>query len=194
MPDPSKQKLIKLGIRLEYLTLGWNVIGVIVVLLSAVSARSIALAGFGFDSLIEIFASIIVVWQLKRINKDKEHFAERLIGLAFLALALYISVQIIYVILIGAHPKHSTIGIIWLSFTALAMLVLAHFKKRTGDAIPNIVLQTESKVTVIDGLLALAVLIGLVMNSLFGLWYADLISAGVIVYYGLKEGITALKY
>lgn len=185
--------LVRRGIILEYVTLGWNVVGVAVVFIAAISARSVALAGFGFDSLIEIFASVIVVWQLKRINKDKERLAERLIGFAFFGLATYIIIQAAVVLYSGTHPRHSVLGIVWLTLTAIAMLLLAHGKKRTGGAIPNTVLQTEAKVTVIDAALAISVLAGLVINVVFGIWYADLLAALVIVYYGLKEGLHAVR-
>lgn len=189
----NKNKLIKRGLGLEYVTLGWNVVGVVVVIAAAIPARSIALAGFGFDSLIEIFASVIVIWQLKRINKDKERLAEKLIGYAFFALAIYILLQIVYVLHAGTHPKHSLLGIAWLSLTAVAMLLLAYGKKVTGEAIPNVVLQTEAKVTLIDAALAISVLAGLIANLLFGIWFADILAALVIVYYGVKEGLHAMK-
>lgn len=161
--------------------------------MAAISAHSVALTGFGFDSLIEIFASVIVIWQLKRINKDKEKLAERLIGFAFFALAAYIIIQTLIVLYSGTHPKHSMLGIVWLALTAVVMLLLAYGKKLIGRAIPNVVLQTEAKVTVIDAALAISVLLGLVINTLFGIWYADLLAAMVIVYYGFKEGIGAVK-
>ncbi len=82
--------LLRRGLILEYLTLGWNVVGVVIVVIAAYRARSVALAGFGLDSLIEIFASIVVVWQLLGVNQQRERLALRLIGMAFFALALYI--------------------------------------------------------------------------------------------------------
>jgi divalent metal cation (Fe/Co/Zn/Cd) transporter len=190
---PPTAKLIGRGINLEYITLGWNVVGVAVVLAAALSARSVALAGFGFDSLIEIFASIIVIWQLKSINKDKERLAEKLIGYAFFGLAAYILIQLCFVLHSGVHPKHSIVGIIWLALTTIAMFLLSYGKKVTGEAIPNVVLQTEAKVTLIDAALALSVLAGLVANILFGIWFADLLAAIIIVYYGIKEGLHAIK-
>jgi len=78
--------LLKRGLLLEYTTLGWNVIGVVLVLVAAYAARSVALAGFGLDSLIEIFASVVVVWQLTGINLQRERLALRLIGSAFILL------------------------------------------------------------------------------------------------------------
>lgn len=184
--------LTRRGLALEYATLGWNVVGCWIVLGAAYAARSVALAGFGFDSVIEIFASVIVVWQLKSINKDKEHLAERLIGVAFLVLAVYIAVQSAIVLLTQFHSRTSTPGIVWLALTFAAMLLLAYGKGKTGRELGNPVLQKESKVTVIDGLLAGSVLIGIVLNAQFGLWWADPLAAFVIVYYGFKEGYTAL--
>jgi divalent metal cation (Fe/Co/Zn/Cd) transporter len=189
----NTHKLIRRGINLEYITLGWNVVGVIIVMAAAIPARSVALAGFGFDSLIEIFASTIVIWQLKSINKDKEKLAEKLIGYAFFTLASYITLQILYVLHAGVHPRQSIVGIIWLAFTATAMLLLSYGKKVTGEAIPNTVLQTEAKVTLVDAGLAISVLAGLLINRVFGVWYADLLAAGVIIYYGVKEGLHAIR-
>jgi len=159
------------------------------VLASAYAARSVALAGFGIDSVIEIFASVVVVWQLKAVNKDKEPLAERLIGVAFLLLAAYIAVQSTIVLLTRFHPGSSPLGIVWLALTCVVMFVLAYGKGRTGRALGNPVLQKEAKVTVVDGLLAAAVLVGLVLDAAFGLWWADPLAAFVIVYYGLREGV-----
>jgi divalent metal cation (Fe/Co/Zn/Cd) transporter len=162
-------------------------------LASAFAAKSVALAGFGIDSLIEIFASLIVVWQLKAINKAKEQLAGRLIGLAFLLLAAYLAIQSVIVLVARFHPKTSPIGIAWLVLTAVAMFLLAYGKGRTGEALGNPVLQKESKVTVVDGLLAVAVLAGLVLDAALGWWWADPLAALVIVFYGLREGVVALR-
>ncbi len=181
------------GLLLEYVTLAWNVVGCWIVLGAAYAARSVALAGFGIDSVIEIFASVIVVWQLKAIKKDREQFAERLIGVAFLLLAIYIALQSAIVLYAGFHPKTSSLGIIWLGLTVLAMLLLAYGKGRTGKALGSPVLQREARVTAIDGLLAGSVLIGIALNALFGLWWADPLAALFIVYYGIREGSAALR-
>lgn len=189
----SRGALIQRGLVLEYATLGWNLVGCWIVLGAAYAARSVALAGFGIDSVIEIFASVIVVWQLKAINTDKEHLAERLIGIAFLLLAAYIAVQSAIVLLTRFHPSTSIVGIVWLALTFVAMLLLAYGKGRTGRDLGNPVLQKESKVTVVDGMLAGSVLIGIGLNARFGLWWADPLAAFVIVYYGFREGYTALR-
>ncbi len=89
----TKTRLLRRGLQLEYLTLGWNVVGAVAIFLTAFAARSVALAGFGLDSLIEIFASGVVVWQLTGTAANRERRALRLIGAAFFALAIYVLVQ-----------------------------------------------------------------------------------------------------
>ena len=180
--------LLRRGLLLEYATLGWNVVGVVVLAVAAVAAGSVALAGFGVDSLIEIVASAVVVWQLKgEEGSERERAALRIIAVAFLLLAVYIAVQSAITFTSGTHPGHSTLGIIWLSVTVLAMFSLAAGKRDTGRRLGNPVLQTESRVTVIDGALAAAVLAGVVLNAAAGWWWADPLSALVILVYGLRE-------
>lgn len=188
-----RSALLRRGLRLEYATLGWNVVGVGIVIAAAIAARSVALAGFGLDSLIEIFASVIVVWQLKGVKEQRERRALHLIGSAFYALAVYILIQAAYVLVRQAQPHTSLPGILWLAATLIAMLLLASGKRATGTQLGNAVLMTEAHVTLIDAYLAGAVLIGLVLNALFGWWWADPLAGLVIVYYGIKEGMAAWR-
>jgi divalent metal cation (Fe/Co/Zn/Cd) transporter len=174
--------------------LAWNVVGSVVVLLAAVGARSVALAGFGLDSLIEIVASAVVVWQLRGIADGRERRAMRIIGASFLALAVYISVQSAYTLAASAKPHHSPVGIGWVGVTVFVMLGLAAAKGRAGDALGNAVLQAESRVTLIDAYLAAAVLAGLVLNNVVGWWWADPLAGLVIVVYGIREGLQALRH
>jgi divalent metal cation (Fe/Co/Zn/Cd) transporter len=186
-------RLLRRGLRLEYATLAWNVVGCGIVLAAAWMARSVALAGFGLDSVIEIFASVVVVWQLKGVDQARERTALRLIGSAFFALAVYILAQSGYTLISGIRPDPSPGGMLWLTLTVAAMLLLAYGKDRTGKALGNVVLQSEARVTVIDGVLAAAVLAGLALNALFGWWWADPLAGLVIVYYGVKEGLHAWR-
>jgi len=187
----SSAQLLQRGLRLEYATLGWNVVGTGVVIAAARAHRSVALAGFGIDSLIEIFASVVVVWQLNGGARDRERTALRLISVAFFALALYVLVQTAYTVLSRAHPTPSMGGIAWLSATLAVMLLLSRGKRLTGVALGNQVLMTEAHVTLIDAYLAGAVLVGLALNAADGWWWADPLVGLVIVYYGFKEGRAA---
>ena len=184
---------LKRGLQLEYMTLAWNVVGVVLVIMAAFTARSVALAGFGLDSLIEIFASIVVVWQLTGINRKRERRALRLIGLAFLLLVLYILAQLGITLVTHTHPATSLLGIVWLAVTFLVMLLLSWGKRVTGKQLQNAVLLTEGRVTLIDALLSGAVLIGLTLNALFGWWWADPLASLIIVSYGFREGIHAWR-
>lgn len=185
MPEPS---LLQRGLVLEYATLSWNVVGTVVLVVTALAAGSVALAGFGVDSLIEIVASTVVVWQLKgEADSGRERRALRIIAIAFVLLAIYIAVQSAATLSSHSHPGHSTLGIVWLAATVLAMFGLAAGKRDTGKRLGNPVLQTESRVTVVDGALAAAVLAGVVLNAALGWWWADPLSALVILIYGLRE-------
>jgi divalent metal cation (Fe/Co/Zn/Cd) transporter len=185
--DPERKALLRRGFTLEYATLAWNVAGIVVLAIAALAARSVALAGFGLDSLIEIGASTVVIWELSGSGGDRQRRALRLIGGAFLALAAYLIAQSALVLVTGYRPGHSTPGIIWTALTAAAMFALAAGKARTGQALGNPVLATEGRVTMVDGILAVAVLAGLALNATAGWWQADPLAALVIVIYALRE-------
>ena len=185
--DTRRRILVRRGFALEWVTLGWNVAGIIVLSVAAITARSVALAGFGLDSLIEIGASTVVIWELSGTGADRQQRGLRLIGGAFVALAVYLLVQSTVVLATGYHPRHSVLGIIWTAATAAVMFTLAAGKARTGQELDNPVLQTEGRVTVVDGILAVAVLLGLILNALAGWWWADPAAGYVLVYYAARE-------
>jgi len=186
--------LLAKGIKLEYATLVWNVISCIPLIIFSRQQNSLALFGFGIDSVIEILASVIVIWQLKAAyNKRDEELAIKCIGVSFILLSVYIIIQAWLNFTSSSIPKPTIISIIWLMITALVMFSLANGKNRIGKKINNPVLLAESKVTVIDGLLAVSVLIGLVFVKYFGWKWMDTISSFVIVFYGMKEAIHAFK-
>jgi divalent metal cation (Fe/Co/Zn/Cd) transporter len=192
MVDVDRHRLLRRGVLLERITLGWNVAGIVVLAIAAFRARSVALAGFGIDSLIEIGASTVVLWELAESSEARQRKAVRLIGFAFVALALYIAVQSTVVLATQSRPHPSFLGIGWTAATAIAMFVLAAAKARTGSALENPALVTEGRVTFIDGVLATSVLVGLTLNAAFGAWWADPAAAYVIVGYGLREAWSAL--
>lgn len=182
-----RRALLRWGFALEYATLAWNVVGIVVLAVAAVSARSVALAGFGLDSLIEIGASTVVIWELSDTGEARQRRALRLIGVGFVLLAAYLLVQSTWVLAAGFHPHHSLPGIGWTAVTAVVMFALAAGKAHTGGALNNPVLQAEGRVTLIDGILALAVVIGLAFNAALGWWWADPVAGYVLVFYALRE-------
>ena len=185
--DTRRRALLRRGLALEYATLSWNVVGIVVLGFAAVAARSVALAGFGLDSLIEIGASAVVIWELSGTGADRQRRALRLIGAAFAALAVYLAVQSTWVLAAGFRPRHSPLGIGWTAITAAVMFALAYGKSRTGRALGNPVLATEGRVTLVDGILAAAVLAGLLLNAVAGWWQADPAAGYVLVWYAAAE-------
>ena len=184
----DRDGLRRRGLWLEYATLSWNVVGVVVLAVASLASGSVALAGFGVDSLIEIVASAVVVWELRgEQGSPRERVALRVIAVAFTLLALYIAIQSAVTLAGAGHPDGSTLGMIWLAVTVAAMWGLALGKHRTGEALGDPVLRTEARVTVVDGALAAVVLVGVLANALAGWWWADPLSALVLVLYGVLE-------
>lgn len=180
--------LLRRGLWLEFATLGWNVVGCVILAVTALATGSVALAGFGIDSLIEILASTVVVWQLRGTDATtRTRPALRIIATAFAALSIYIAVQSAIVLAGSEHPGRSTIGAIWLAVTALAMFALAYGKADTGRRLNNPVLRTEARITTIDGALASTVLIGVILNATLSWWWADPLAALTLVFYGARE-------
>jgi divalent metal cation (Fe/Co/Zn/Cd) transporter len=187
LDEAARRSLLRRGFALEYATLAWNVVGVVILASAALRAKSVAVAGFGLDSLIEIGASLVVIWELSGTGEARRRKALRLIGAAFGALGTYLMVQSTVVLVAGFHPGPSPLGVAWTTVTAATMFALAAGKARTGAALNNAVLTTEGRVTLIDGLLAAAVLLGLLLNSLAGWWWADPLTGYVLVFYALRE-------
>lgn len=189
----SAARLLRTGVVLESITLGWNVVGVVILAFLAIASSSTALAGFGLDSLIEIGASTVVLWELSGTGEARQRRALRLIGAAFIALAAYVLIQSAVALVTQHRPEGSVGGIAWTAITAVCMFILAALKTRTGKALGNPVLRTEGHVTMIDGLLAVAVLIGVLLDTLVGWWWADPLAGLVIVYYAVREAVEIFR-
>jgi divalent metal cation (Fe/Co/Zn/Cd) transporter len=191
--ESARARYLRRGFHLEYATLAWNAVGIVVLAIAAVAARSVALAGFGLDSLIEIGASAVVIWELSGSGEVRRRRALRLIGVAFALLAVYLLVQCTAVLATGFRPGPSPAGIVWTSLTAAAMFALAAGKAATGAALDNPVLRAEGRVTLVDGLLATAVLLALALNAGAGWWWADPAAGYVLVAYGGREAWSLLR-
>ncbi|MGN7800415.1 cation transporter [Leifsonia sp. 22587] len=189
LADDARLRLTRFGIGLEAFTLAWNVVGVIVLAVLAYRSASVALLGFGLDSLIEVFASVVVIWELTAAGERRQRRALRLIGVAFLLLAAYLLVQAVVALIAGHHAAPAPGGVGWTTVTALVMFALAFGKARTGRRLGNPVLTTEGRVTLVDGILATAVLLGIALDALLGWWWADPVAGLVIVAYAVREAV-----
>jgi divalent metal cation (Fe/Co/Zn/Cd) transporter len=127
------------------------------------------------------------LWELSGTGEARQRKALRLIAVAFVALAGYLIVQSTWSLVAGLRPHHSPLGIAWTAITAAVMFALATGKARIGKELDKPVLRAEGRVTAIDGLLAVAVLVGLSLNAAAGWWWADPLAGYVLVYYAIRE-------
>ncbi len=187
-------RLRRTGIALEAVTLAWNVVGVALLAVLAWRSASVALLGFGLDSLVEIGASTVVIWELTGADERRQATALRLIGGAFVVLAAYLLVQSAVALFSGHRATPILGGIVWTALTAIAMFALAWGKRAVGRRLGNPVLIAEARVTVIDGILATSVLVGIVLDYAFGWWWADPAVGLVIVFYAAREAILIFRH
>jgi len=178
--------LLRTAYRLEGATLAWNVAGTVVLVLAAAAAGSVALVAFALDSLLEIGASAVVIWELRGGGHRQER-ALRLLGAAFAVLAAYLVVQSVVALAAGHRPHASPAGIAWTGATVVVMLALAAGKRRTGTLLGNPVVVAEARVTLIDAVLVAAVLAGLALYAAAGVWWADTAAGLVVAGYAARE-------
>jgi divalent metal cation (Fe/Co/Zn/Cd) transporter len=192
MSTPGDLRMLtRRGFRLEYASMVWMTVEAAVAIISGIIAASIALVGFGLDSVIEFFAAAVVVWQLRGGGEERETRAVRLIGVTFFVLAAYLSVEGIRNLIGHARPEHSIPG---LAVTAAALLVmpgLAVAKRRTGQALGNRTLVADSAETAFCAYTSGAALLGVGLNSWLGWWWADPAAALVIAALAVREGLEA---
>ena len=191
IPDGELARLRRRGFWLEYASMAWMVAEAGVAITAGFIASSIALVGFGLDSVIELLSAGIVVWQLRSDGEARETRAVRLIGVTFFALAAYLAAESIHDLVSHARPEQSIAGI---AVTAAALLVmpgLAVAKRRTGQALGNRTLIADSAETAFCAATSAAALTGLGLNAWLGWWWADPAAALVIAALAVREGIEA---
>jgi divalent metal cation (Fe/Co/Zn/Cd) transporter len=190
-PDGELARLRRRGFWLEYASLVWMTVEAAVAIISGIIAASIALVGFGVDSVIEFFAAAVVIWQLRGGGEERGTRAVHLIGITFFVLAAYLAAESIRDLIGHARPEHSIPG---LAVTAAALLVmpgLAIAKRRTGQALSNRTLIADSAETAFCAFTSGAALVGLGLNSWLGWWWADPAAALVIGALAIREGLEA---
>jgi len=179
---------------LEYATIGWMVVEASVAIASGLAAHSIALIGFGLDSVIELLAAAVVVWQLRGGDDERrEARAIRFIGATFFVLAAYLVVEGIKDLATHARSEASAPGIVVAGAALVVMPLFAFAKLRTGKALGNRTLIADAAETAFCAWLSGAALIGLGLNAVFGAWWADPVAALVIAGFALREGLEAWR-
>lgn len=171
----EETRLQQLARRLEYGTIGWNVGEAVLTISLGAIASSLALIGFGTVSIIEVFASAVVIWHLRpgRGSVERTAHAHRLVGIAFGGLAVVLAVAGVRDLVTGRQPDESPWGIAYLAVTVVVMFGLAYGKRRIADRLDSSPLRAEASMTFLDGVLSAATMVGLALNAAFGWWWAD---------------------
>ncbi|MDH4132623.1 MAG: cation transporter [Gemmatimonadota bacterium] len=194
----SRQMLVRRGQRLTWLTLGYNSLESVIALVAGVVAGSIALKGFGVDSVIEVSASAAALWRLS-LDADParraraERLTHRLIGASFLGLAAFVTWQAADTILTRSAPDESPVGIALAALSLIVMPLLARAKRRIGNQLRSDAIVAESKQTSLCAWLSAILLGGLLLNATLGWWWADPVAAIAMVPIIVQEGVDGLR-
>ena len=175
-------------------TITYNVVEAVVAIAAGTVAGSVALIGFGLDSLVEVTSAAAVAWQFAaREPERREQAALRVIAWSFFALAAYVTVEAVRALVGGAEAERSAVGIVLLALSVVVMPVLSLAQRRTGRELGSNSAVADSKQTLLCTYLSVAVLVGLVLNSALGWWWADPIAALVLAVVAVREGREALR-
>lgn len=190
-PPADRPRLQRRALRLEYGTIAWNVGEAALTLALGAVASSLALIGFGAVSVVEVFASLVVVWHLipghETDRPDRTRLALRLVGVAFGVLAVALASVAISDLTSGRRPDESPWGIAYLVLAAAVMFGLARVKRNTAEQLDSEPLRSEATMTLLDGFLATATLIGLALNAVAGWWWADPAAALIVAVAAANE-------
>ena len=195
MAIATRPQLLARGLRLAYMTVGWNIVEGFVAVGVALAAGSVALLGFGIDSFVETASGLIIVWRLMAERRSVDHErietverrAQRLVAASLVGLAAYITVDAVTTLIDGEHPQPSPVGVGLAALSLGVMWWLARAKRRTAIALGSLAMQTDAFQTTACWWLSLAVLAGVGLNTLFGLWWADPVAALIIPVFLLRE-------
>ncbi len=192
-PDEA---LRRRAINLAYLTVGWNTVEALVALTAGFLAASIALEGFGFDSVLETISGLTVLWRFRHPHADEaaaESRAVRLIGVTFLLLAAYVAIEAAVDLWYHRAPRFSPAGAILAAASLLTMPALGIAKRRVARSLGSRALAADSLETLLCAYLSATLLAGLILNGWLGWWWADPVAALAMVPFIAHEGLEALE-
>jgi|SRR5712692_2345835 len=194
----NRSELVKRGRRLEYMTIVWNTLEGLIAVSAGIIAGSVALIGFGFDSLIEVASGGALMWRLHAdLDESRRERAEaitlRLVGACFIVLALYVVYDAGLSLWRHEPPERSLPGIAISIAALIVMPLLSHAKRKVGRSINSGAMMADAKQTELCAYFAAITLGGLVLNALVGWWWADPVAALIMVPIIVKEGIEGLR-
>jgi divalent metal cation (Fe/Co/Zn/Cd) transporter len=194
----TREELVRRGIRLSYATIGYNSLEAIASLIAGLIAGSVALIGFGIDSVIEVSASGVAQWRLRSdVHEARraqvEAITHRIVGLCFLALAVYVVVDSGKALWFHERPDRTIAGIVILSMSVVVMPLLARAKLKVASAMQSGALRAEARQTSLCAYLSIIALAGVLLNATLGWWWADPVAALCMAPIILSEGIDGLR-
>jgi divalent metal cation (Fe/Co/Zn/Cd) transporter len=194
----KRHQIAMRGKRLEYFTIAWNSLEGLVGVVAGVLAGSISLVGFGTDSFIEVTSGSVLLWRMSvdadvRRREQNERLSLRVVGICFVALAAYISYESISDLLSRDAPERSIPGIILACVSLVVMPLLSRAKKRVGNELKSAAMHADARQTDFCVYLSAILLGGLLLNAVFGWWWADPIAALIMVPVIAKEGVEGLR-
>jgi divalent metal cation (Fe/Co/Zn/Cd) transporter len=194
----NRADLVRRGRYLEYFTIGYNSLEGLIAVAAGLLAGSIALVGFGFDSLIEVTSGVVLLWRLHAdLDEERRERVEaislRIVGACFVLLAIYVSYDSVKSLIRREAPQESIVGIVLAAASLIVMPLLVRAKRRVARGIKSAALMADSKQTELCTYLSAILLAGLLLNALFGWWWADPVAALVMVPIIVKEGIEGLR-
>jgi divalent metal cation (Fe/Co/Zn/Cd) transporter len=194
-PIDHRRLVLQRRIRwIVFATIGYNLVEAVVAITAGTVASSAALVGFGLDSTIEVLSAAAVAWQFTRRDPERwEKGTLRVIAIAFFALAAYVTASSVLALLARVEVEHSPVGIAITALSVVVMPFLSLAERRAGRELGSATAVADSAQTLICTYLSAAVLIGLLLNSLFGWWWADPIAGIVIATFAVREGLEAWR-
>jgi divalent metal cation (Fe/Co/Zn/Cd) transporter len=191
--DSKRAPLVRRAKRLAWLGIGWHAIEATVAVAAGIAAGSIALVGFGADSLIESAAGFVLLWRFASSSAEAERRAQRWIGVTFYVLAAYVSVEALRTLVAANHPDVSWVGIGLSVVTLITMPALATAKARVGERLHSSATKSEGRQNMLCAYLSAALLVGLGANAVAGWWWADPAVALLIAVVAVREGREAWR-
>ena len=194
----ARQALAHRGRRLEYFTIVWNGLEGLIAVAAGVYAGSISLVGFGMDSFIEVTSGATLLWRMSvdadfESRERNEKLSLRVVGICFVALAIYIAYEAVSDLMRKAAPEHSIPGIVLACVSLIAMPILSRAKKKVGDALNSSAMKADARQTDFCVYLSVILLAGLLLNAVLGWWWADPIAALIMAPIVAKEGFQVMK-
>jgi divalent metal cation (Fe/Co/Zn/Cd) transporter len=194
VPVSDRAALVRRGLLLNYLTLGYNVVEAVISVAAGLGAGSVALVSFGVDSGIEVTSSLAAQWRLRADTDAKrrdrvEHLTHRIIGICFLALAAYVVVESTATLWKREAPEASPVGLAILSLSVLIMPILARASRHVARALGSRALEADAAQTSLCAYLSVIALAGVGLNAGLGWWWADPVAALLMVPIIAKEGL-----